>query len=71
VASRCGLVRRFCPELWVRVKYGQTRNGPATNAIPPLRLDVADDGKQIKLLVRHAEIGLVCELHCYEGGPFQ
>src|SRR5438105_1871595 len=43
----------------------------ATNAATPLSLDIADDGKQIKLLVRHSEIGLVCELHCYEGGPFQ
>jgi hypothetical protein len=41
--------------------------GPAT----PLRLEIADDGKQLKLLVRHPAIGLVCELWCYEGGPFQ
>src|SRR5438105_15917405 len=43
----------------------------ATNAATPLSLDIADDGKQIKLLVRHSQIGLVCELWCYEGGPFQ
>jgi hypothetical protein len=36
-----------------------------------LHLDIADDGQQIKLLVRHPEIGLVCELWCYEGGPFR
>ena len=39
--------------------------GPA-----PLLLDFADDGRQLKLLVRHSEIGNVCELWCYEGGPF-
>src|SRR5262245_32315387 len=38
---------------------------------PPLRLEVTDNGRQIKLLVRHEKLGLVCELHCYEGGPFQ
>jgi hypothetical protein len=37
----------------------------------PIDLDVLDDGKQIKLLVRHREIGPVCELWCYEGGPFR
>ena len=36
----------------------------------PFRLDVLDDGKQLKLLVEHREIGRVCELWCYEGGPF-
>ena len=36
----------------------------------PLLLDIADDGRQLKLLVRHSEIGPVCELWCYEGGPF-
>ncbi len=37
----------------------------------PLQLDIGDDGKQLKLNVRHPEIGLVCELWCYEGGPFR
>src|SRR5690348_5210969 len=49
---------------------GAPAQGQATGA-KPLRLEVADDGKQIKLLVRHPQIGLICELHCYEGGPFQ
>jgi hypothetical protein len=43
---------------------------PSPRAPKPLILDLADDGKQLKLLVRHPEIGLVCELWCYEGGPF-
>jgi hypothetical protein len=43
----------------------------ASSAASPFQLDFADDGKQLKLLVRHAEIGLVCELWCYEAGPFQ
>jgi hypothetical protein len=36
----------------------------------PATLDIFDDGKQLKLLVRRPEIGTVCELWCYEGGPF-
>jgi hypothetical protein len=36
-----------------------------------LALDVADDGRQLKLLVRQSDIGAICELWCYEGGPFQ
>lgn len=36
----------------------------------PLALDVADDGRQLKLLVRQSDVGAVCELWCYEGGPF-
>ena len=40
------------------------------SAATPLQLDVSDDGNQLKVLVRHPEIGLVCELWCYEGGPF-
>ena len=36
----------------------------------PLQLDLSDDGNQLKVLVRHSEIGPVCELWCYEGGPF-
>jgi hypothetical protein len=36
----------------------------------PLALDVADDGRQLKLLVRQSDVGVVCELWCYEGGPF-
>jgi hypothetical protein len=43
----------------------------ASSAASPFQLDFADDGKQLKLLVRHAEIGLVCELWCYEAGSFQ
>src|SRR6266480_2779913 len=35
----------------------------------PLQLDLSDDGNQLKVLVRHSEIGPVCELWCYEGGP--
>src|SRR5437667_12066291 len=38
------------------------------SAATPLQLDVSDDGNQLKVLVRHPEIGLVCELWCYEGG---
>ena len=37
----------------------------------PLQLDIGDDGTQLKLVVRHPDIGLVCELWCYEGGPFR
>src|SRR2546427_384903 len=49
---------------------GSVGYNTATKAAAPLRLDFSDDGKQLKLLVRHPEIGLVCELHCYEAGPF-
>ena len=37
----------------------------------PATLDILDDGKQLKLVVRRPEIGPVCELWCYEGGPFR
>src|SRR3989442_3989480 len=40
------------------------------SAVTPLQLDLSDDGNQLKVLVRHPEIGPVCELWCYEGGPF-
>src|SRR2546425_5091793 len=36
------------------------------SAATPVQLDVSDDGKQLKVLVRHPEIGPVCELWCYE-----
>ena len=49
---------------------GSVGHNAAMKATAPLRLDFSDDGKQLKLLVRHPEIGLVCELHCYEAGPF-
>jgi hypothetical protein len=41
------------------------------DAVSPLELGVLDDGKQIKLRVNHRGIGPVCELWCYEGGPFR
>src|SRR5688500_16404363 len=59
------LMAAMCAWAGESVRGAANANSPAT-----LRLDVSDDGKQIKLLVRHPEIGLVCELHCYEGGPF-
>lgn len=37
----------------------------------PLALDIFDDGRQLKLLVRQPAIGAICELWCYEGGPFR
>src|SRR5436309_13051539 len=40
------------------------------SAVTPLQLDLSDDGNQLKVLVRHPEIRPVCELWCYEGGPF-
>src|SRR5438067_1069376 len=70
----------FCPGLWVWVCISvaalcacAVRSSAlhgATGAGAPLKLETEDDGKQIKLLVRHPEIGLVCELWCYEGRPF-
>ena len=42
---------------------GSVGHNAAMKATAPLRLDFSDDGKQLKLLVRHPEIGLVCELH--------
>jgi hypothetical protein len=43
----------------------------AASTVSPSQLDVLDDGKQLKLLVRHREVGPICELWCYEGGPFR
>ena len=46
-------------------------NQPQAAQVPAsLQLDTLDDGKQLKLVVRHRELGPVCELWCYEGGPF-
>ncbi|MEW5977080.1 MAG: hypothetical protein AB1898_14860 [Acidobacteriota bacterium] len=53
--------------VWNQQKNAQ---GPVTNRTSTLQLDIVDDGKQLKLLVRHRELGPVCELMCYEGGPF-
>src|SRR6266705_3820217 len=36
------------------------------SAVTPLQLDLSDNGNQLKVLVRHPEIGPVCELWCYE-----
>src|SRR5258708_28441946 len=41
-----------------------------TKSKTSLRLDISDEGKQLKLLVKHPQLGLICELHCYEAGPF-
>ncbi len=43
----------------------------ASSAASPLQLDIGDDGKQLKLRLHRLEIGQVCELWCYEGGPFR
>lgn len=40
-------------------------------ATAPLELEVDQQDGKVKLLVRHPEIGRVCELWCYESGPFQ
>src|SRR5207237_257977 len=58
------------PGVFCFLVVGQARLSAIAKPPTPLRLDLADDGKQLKLLVRHPEIGLVCELHCYEAGPF-
>ena len=40
-------------------------------ATAPLELEVDEQDGKVKLLVRHPEIDRVCELWCYESGPFQ
>ena len=47
------------------ITLAHAAGNPAT-----LALGVADDGRQLKLLVRQSDVGVVCELWCYEGGPF-
>ncbi len=71
IARNCwlfGILFLLATFVWSRHKDPQAQ---AASTVSPSQLDVLDDGKQLKLLVRHREIGPVCELWCYEGGPFR
>jgi hypothetical protein len=65
----------FSIVLWLAVALvwapQTTKKIQAASQTTAFRLDILDDGKQLKLLAWHPEIGSIFELWCYEGGPFR
>ena len=72
LGESCAGIGNMLPVVVMCLFLGQAAHAvQITSDATPLKLDIGDDGKQLKLLVHRREIGQVCELWCYEGGPFR